>query len=58
MSRKNRIPGLSEPGKAEFLDKFILTKHLKFHAQLSWHEKGVINLAPGVCSVSSIILHK
>ena len=33
MSRKNSILGLSESGKAEFLDIFIL---IKFHAQLSW----------------------
>ena len=35
MSKENSIKDLSEPEKAEYLDKFIY-EHLKFHAQLCW----------------------
>ena len=35
MGGKNSILNLSEPKKAEFIDIFYTSEHLKFHAQLS-----------------------
>ena len=44
MSRKNSIPGMSEPEKCWISWYFNAYEHLKFYAQLSWAWKNVYNL--------------